>query len=71
MIFSDNFETPDVLIMSYHLLNRYNYLISHFMLMLIVALMQIKKKLQIQQLLMDYFLKHSFFCAGSTTDFFQ
>ena len=44
MIFSDNFETPDVLIMSYHLLNRYDYLISQFMLMLIVALMQIKKK---------------------------
>ena len=32
MIFSDNFETPDVLIMSYHLSNEYNYLISHFML---------------------------------------
>jgi hypothetical protein len=44
MIFSDNVETPDVLIMSYHLLTKYNYLISYFMLMLIIALMQIEKK---------------------------
>ena len=61
MIFSDNFETPDVLIMSYHLSNEYNYLISHFMLMFIVALMQIKKKVA-NSTTMDFFDAFFFLC---------
>ena len=59
MIFSDNVETPDVLIMSYHLSNKYGYLISHFMLMLKLALMQIKKKFA-NSTTMDSFLSIPF-----------